>query len=101
MALVIDLTPQEESRLRRAAEREGIPPAALAKQIVTRNLPDDVPCTPETPTEDPTIALFRKWEEEDAVMTSEEIEAAQREWEEFKNAINETRRNAGMRILYP
>jgi len=98
MTLMIDLTPEEEARLRSAARRDGVDPVELARKLVTDNLPA-APAGPRG--EDPTLALFRQWEEEDANMTSEELEDAQRELDEFKEHLNEERRRAGMRILYP
>lgn len=52
--------------------------------------------TGETPTE----ALFRKWAEEDANLTDQEIEADQRLWEEFQQGIDETRSVQQMRRLF-
>ena len=101
MTLTIELTPQEESRLRSAAKREGIPPADLAKRIVSAHLPDGSSYNGEEPTEDPTIALFRKWEEEDANMTLEEIEQENRDLEELMENLNANRRAAGERLIFP
>ena len=50
--------------------------------------------------ENPTIALFARWDQEDSAMTSE-IEEARREAEDFKRNINAQRARAGARIIYP
>ena len=49
--------------------------------------------------EEPTLALFRQWEEEDAKMTPEEAAAEDELWERFQVNVNETRRALGMREL--
>ncbi len=47
MTLSIELTPAEEARLREAATREGLEPAALARRLVTEHLPAAVPAPTE------------------------------------------------------
>jgi hypothetical protein len=98
MTLVIDLAPEEQALLERAAELSGLRPADFAKKIVKDHLPRD---GNEEETEDPTIALFAKWTEEDANMTPEELEEAKRDLDEFKANINAERKRAGARIMYP
>jgi hypothetical protein len=97
MSLIIQLTPGEEARLEAAARREGLDPAEFARKLVAERLP---PLAPDQK-EDPTLALFAQWDREDADMTPEEIEEANRETEEFKQNINAERRRAGSRIMYP
>jgi hypothetical protein len=46
-----------------------------------------------------TTELFKKWREEDAKMTPEEIEAENRLFDEIIEGINEVRRNSGMRTI--
>jgi len=57
--------------------------------------------TPEqTPAEeDPTLALFAAWDEEDARMTPIEVEQERLLWERFEAGINETRAALQMRQL--
>jgi hypothetical protein len=45
------------------------------------------------------LALFRKWAEEDAKMTPEEIAAENELWGRFLKNVNETRASLGMRLL--
>jgi hypothetical protein len=97
MTLTIELTPREEARLVAAARRAGLEPQALARKLVTQGLPDP----DQHPATDPTLALFAQWDEEDAAMTPEEAEAARRDFEEFKQNLNDERARAGARIMFP
>jgi hypothetical protein len=98
MTLSIELEPDEEARLAAAARREGLEPAELVRKLMIEHLP---PVTPTEEDEDPTLALFAQWDREDAQMTPAEVEAARREFEEFKQNIDAERRRAGARIIYP
>jgi hypothetical protein len=95
MALTIELTPEQEAQLAAAAKKEGLDPAEFARKLVTEHLP----LTVVGDEEDPTLALFAQWKEEDAQMTPEEIEQERRLWTEFETGVNETRRAQGMRQL--
>jgi hypothetical protein len=94
LTLTIELTPEEEARLRAAAQERGVDPAECARQVLRDHLP------PLAPGE-ATKALFAAWAAEDATDDPEEIAAAEREWEEFKANINATRAAAGSRLIYP
>jgi hypothetical protein len=97
MSIKIDLTPEEVDRLHEAASREGLPPAALARRFVTERLA----CHPEEPTpEDPMLALFAEWDEEDAVLTAEAVAEERQRWEELKASINDARNRAGARRAF-
>jgi hypothetical protein len=98
MTLTIQLEPDEEARLAAAARREGLDPASLVRKLMIEHLP---PVTQSVEEEDPTLALFAQWDREDAQMTPEEIEAARREFEEFKQNINAERTRSGARLIYP
>ena len=98
MTLTIDLSREEESQLVAAATVEGVPPADLARRLLTEHLPRK---TSDSPEQDPTLALFAQWDREDAAMTSEQVAEARGEFEEFKQNINAERRRAGARIIYP
>lgn len=100
MTLTIDLSPTEESWLAEAARQKGLAPAALVKQFVTERLPAQSPPMPEDQLEDPTLALFAQWTEEDARMTPEEIAEDNRIWEQFKENINAERDRAGARRVF-
>ena len=96
MALIIDLTAEEEARLATVARRKGIEPQECARQLLTEHLPG---AEPDEARDDPTLALFARWEEEDAGKTPKEITEENRMWEEFEKSINETRKAMGMRQL--
>jgi hypothetical protein len=57
--------------------------------------------TPARPGETPTQALFRKWAEEDALMSDEEKDAEDRLWEEIEKGIQENRLALGTRSPEP
>ncbi len=97
MTLTIELGPEEEARLMAAARRAGLAPAVVAQKVLAEHLP----LFPEDGTaEDPTLALFAQWDQEAAQMTPEEVQAAQQEFEEFKQSMNAERARAGSRVLY-
>ena len=96
MTLTIELSPSEAARLVAAARQEGVQPAELARRLVTDRLPA---LAANARGEDPTLALFAQWEQEDTQMTPEEIEQERRLWEQFEHGINETRQALGMRPL--
>jgi hypothetical protein len=97
MTLTIHLTPSEEARLEAAAKQEGLGPAELARKLVIERLSHVEPGEEQ----DPTVALFARWDREGAAMTPEEIEEARREAEEFKQNINAERARASVRTMYP
>jgi hypothetical protein len=41
MTLIVDLSPSEEARLRRAARERGVPPEELARQLIAELPADD------------------------------------------------------------
>ena len=96
MRLAIELSPGEQARLAAAAKQEGVAPAELARKVLTEHLP---PLAEEPQPEDPTLALFRQWAEEDAKHTPEEAAQENELWEQFQANVNETRALLGMRKL--
>jgi hypothetical protein len=48
-----------------------------------------------------TLELLARWKQEDATKNPEEVRAAERELREFKEAMNESRAEAGESVLYP
>lgn len=95
MTLTIDLSPTEEALLASAARQKGLDPSAFAKQLVTEHLPLN-----GSQSEDPTLALFAQWAQEDAQMTADEIAEENQTWEEFKSNINAERDRAGARQVF-
>lgn len=96
MTVTITLDPDELARLQAVARKEGVGLAELARRLVLQHLPATIQRE-----EDPTLALFAQWDREDARMTPEEIEAARREFEAFKEGINAERARAGARLIFP
>jgi hypothetical protein len=97
MTVTIEFDPDELARLAAVARREGVEVEELARRLVLDHLPSSV----ENGEEDPTLALFSQWDEEDARMTPAEVEEARREFEAFKEGINTERARAGARLIYP
>lgn len=98
MTVTIELSREEETRLVAAARQEGLAPAELVRKLVVAHLPSvDGGGQPA----DPTLALFARWEQEEAQMTPEEIDEARRECEQFKQNINAERARAGARPIFP
>jgi hypothetical protein len=60
---------------------------------------------PDEPLPDPenaaSIALLKAWLEEDATEDPQELRQAEAELEEFKRNMNQPRKAAGARLLYP
>jgi hypothetical protein len=96
MTLTIELTPELEAHLTAVARREGLAPAEVVKKLVTEHLPP----APHEEEQDPTLALFAQWAEEDRNMTPAEIAEENRTWEEFKANINAERDRAGARRVF-
>lgn len=96
MTVVIELNSEAEARLRTAAAKEGVAPEAMAAKLVT----DHLPLGEGESEQDPMLALFDKWDQEDALMTDEERDEADRQWEEFKHNINAERDRAGARRVF-
>lgn len=96
MTLTIDLSAEEERRLRADARRKGLGLQECARQVLSQYLPA-VPARQAE--DDPTLALFAEWADEDAHMTPAEAEEEERLWEEFMDDINASRQAMGMRLL--
>jgi hypothetical protein len=102
MTVTIDVTPGEEVWLAEQAEKQGVQPAEIIKQLIDAQLPGSAPL--EVPASDgenidPTEALFAQWAKEDEGRTAEEAAADDKLWHEFEQGINDTRRASGMRLL--
>ena len=94
MTLMIELTAEEEARLRAAARDAGLDEAECARRLLAGSLPS-------IPTGQATRELLRAWREEDATDNPEEIRKAEEELTAFKEAMNAPRAGAGARLLYP
>ena len=100
MNLRIDLNAEAESRLKTAATRRGVKPEVYAKQIIEENLP----MIEAVRTDQATLDLLARWDTEDATTDPDEIAANRREVDDFKQSMNDNRRQAegaDSRKIYP
>jgi hypothetical protein len=97
MTLTIELTPTDEARLTAAAQAAGVEPAEVVRKLVT----DHLPLLSETKTqEDPMLALFAHWSDEDDALTPEAVAEETHAWDDFKRSINAERDRAGARRVF-
>jgi hypothetical protein len=94
MALVIDLAPEQERRLHQEAQKEGI----STTELVQRTLAERFPVLSDEDAK--ALALIEQWIAE-APTDSQQKREAEADLHEFQVAINQTRQEAGARILYP
>jgi hypothetical protein len=109
MTLTINLTPEQEIRLRQEAAMNGMAADEYAGKLLTEGLSKEKPkinlynpnVSPEelARNREGALALLRAWHAEDATDDPEEIRKAEEELAAFKKAINENR--AGERPIYP
>jgi hypothetical protein len=92
MSLTIELPPKLEKQLRETAAREGRNPSELAFALVEAGLTEARARQREQNRD--AIALLDEW------ISMERTEEGDREWEEFKEAIEATRRDTGQRRLF-
>ena len=94
MSWVIDLPPAQEIQINREAQKEGI----SADELIQRTLAERFPI--EANEDSKALALIEQWISE-APTDPEQQQKAEDDLLEFQQAINQTRRQAGARILYP
>ncbi len=99
MTLTLELTPETEKRLAEEAARRGQSPTDTALRFVEEALLKP-PAAPDAENQ-AFIDLLRQWREEDASMTPEEADQAEREFEEFKTNMNANRAAEGRPPVYP
>ena len=98
MTLTIELTPQEEARLARAARRKGVPPMQFVKELVIEHLPAS--SVLREPTGGHDCPVFAQWDAEDAELTDDEVIVAELDWNELKTRMNESRALTGEEPLF-
>ena len=64
-------------------------------------MPPAAPPASAGPVDTATLELLAKWKQEDATQCLEEILAAERELNEFKHTLNESRAKSGEPLLFP
>lgn len=92
MTVRLELDPDVEARITHQATASGVPVEEYLKTLIEQAVQHDAPGAA-------TRALFAKWSEEDKTDDPAEIEARNREFEEFKAAMNANR--PGQRPLFP
>ncbi len=96
MRLTIELTPEEERRLRNA-QAQGFDVTAMVKALLA-----GLPEPPETEIrEDRTLELLAQWRAEDATDDPAELARRDAELEEFKTQMNASRAASGEEPLFP
>ena len=95
MTLIIELAPDAEARIRARALAEGRNIEDIVRDLIAA-LPDMSP-----PTEyEATRSLFEQWAAEDAAMSDEKHEQAERDWAAFRAGMNATRAAEGRPPAY-
>jgi len=89
VTLMLDLSPELESRLKNEAATHGVAPEEYAKRILQENLPEEKAAPGNS-----LQQLFAQWDAEDATTDPEELARRQRDWEELKAALNRNRGGA-------
>jgi hypothetical protein len=101
--MTIQLSPDVETRLQEEARRRGLDPAAYAARLIDAGLPrtgSEVPAHPDQA----TLDLLKRMQDEDATDDPGEIARREREFEEFKAAMNQNRldmEGPDARKIYP
>lgn len=96
MTMILELDPAVERKLQQESERLGMHPEEVARRLITDGLsPMDADRRHRL------LATLRSWNEEDATDDPSELAQRETEWEEFRAAINESRRQYGEEPLYP
>ena len=102
MTLMLNLTEELENRLKSEAGRRGLDAAELARQLLEAGLQVDAELQKKL--NQSTLDLLSKWDSEDATADPEELARRNREWEEFRIAMNQSRVEAegpNARIPFP
>lgn len=81
MTLTVKLPVELESRLKHAAEQEGIEQEEFVLRTLEQRLSDD--------RRQSALDMLRHWREEDSTASPAEIEERRRSWEAFQAGINE------------
>ena len=91
----VPLSPESLERLRQEAARRGVSPEDFARQLIEGQLNP----TPVRPDARRMIDLMNQWDREDRTDDPEELERRQKDFDEFKRAINES--HSSDRKIYP
>lgn len=94
MSLVIDLPRSVEARLETEAQRAGV----TVSELISRILAERFPVEPDENAQ--ALQLIEQWIAE-APTDPDQMKEAQEDLQSFQLAINQTRKEAGARPLYP
>lgn len=94
MSLVIKLPVLQEKRIHREAQKAGVSANKLIQRTLAEHFPDDIDEDAKA------LALVEQWISE-APTTPQQQQEAKDDLIEFQKAINQIRKQAGSRILYP
>ena len=92
MSLHIDLTPDVEDRLNQEAARQGLAASEYVRHLIEAALP--------VKKQTDLARLMESWNAEDSNASEEELEARDRDLEEFKANINANRAATGERPVF-
>jgi hypothetical protein len=100
MTLTIDLTPSEEARIEVSARNNGITPADVVKRLLNEHLPSTssvadlltkwqqqygLPARPDGKVHTSFRELLDQWQEEDALLTPDEVAEQERLWDDWRH----------------
>lgn len=94
MSLIIELPPEQETRLQKEADRAGV----TVTQLIYQTLAERFPVEPDENAQ--SLRLIEQWIAQ-APTDPEGLQEAEEDLRTFKQAINRTREEAGARLLYP
>lgn len=93
MTLILDLPPPIEARLQEEARKEGV----SMNELVYRTIAEKFPVLRDEDTQ--ALRLIEQWIAE-APSDPEQVKEAEDDLREFQRAINQTRKEAGARLVY-
>jgi len=94
MSLTIEHLPDQKNRINEEAQKAGI----TANELIQRTLAERFPIMSDEDMQ--ALALVEQWISEAPADPKQQSEA-EADLREFQNSIDQTRREAGARLLYP
>jgi dimeric dUTPase (all-alpha-NTP-PPase superfamily) len=94
MSLVIDLPQSVEARLEEEAQKAGVSVHELVQRTIAEKFPVELDENAQA------LRLIEQWIAE-APTDPEQIKEAEEDLREFQRSINQTRKEAGARLVYP
>jgi hypothetical protein len=94
MSLVIDLPPAQETRLQEEAHRAGVTINDLVYQAIAEKFPVEMDENAQA------LRLIEQWIAE-APTDPDQVKEAQEDLRSFQRSLNQTRTEAGARLVYP